>query len=338
MRRSILLFLLLILFLSCCGVSFASTDTIILTGPVDYPFLGFRFDPPEAYLNTKGIVTLAGPYETNDIVREVICTYYAMPEDRYDRLFNSGHKSLLEEKDLWSTSIFAVVSMDRGMTFREFCTYTGQPYDEQYVREIGKNGDTTYYLMMEALNRDLMEDMDPSYLDEYVAMAAGGDDLAASFTFCEPEETPVPYAGLVGSRIEFTSADLDGNPVSSAELFGQNEITVLNIWATWCGPCIGELEDLQSIHKNYQAKGAGVLGLLYDDDLDTARQLMEEYHVRYPNILAPETLNDFFPVEALPSTLFIGRDGSVLAGPELGANVARYKTILNELLRQKGSH
>ena len=140
MRRSILLFLLLILFLSCCGVSFASTDTIILTGPVDYPFLGFRFDPPEAYLNTKGIVTLAGPYETNDIVREVICTYYAMPEDRYDRLFNSGHKSLLEEKDLWSTSIFAVVSMDRGMTFREFCTYTGQPYDEQYVREIGKNG------------------------------------------------------------------------------------------------------------------------------------------------------------------------------------------------------
>ena len=107
-------------------------------------------------------MTLAGPYETNDIVREVICTYYAMPEDRYDRLFNSGHKSLLEEKDLWSTSTFAVVSMDRGMTFREFCTYTGQPYDEQYVREIGKNGDTTYYLLMEALNRDLMEDMDPS--------------------------------------------------------------------------------------------------------------------------------------------------------------------------------
>ena len=138
----------------------------------------------------------------------------------------------------------------------------------------------------------------------------------------------------MGSKIEFTTTDLDGNPVSSADLFAQNKVTLLNIWATWCGPCIGELEDLQSIYRNRQKKGVGVVGMMTDDDLATARELMAEFNVTYPVILAPATLEEFFHLEGWPTTLFIGPGGTVLTEPVIGANVARYHTLLNELLRK----
>ena len=100
------------------------------------------------------------------------------------------------------------------------------------------------------------------------------------------------------------------------------------------GPCIGELEDLQSIYRNRQKKGVGVVGMMTDDDLATARELMAEFNVTYPVILAPATLEEFFHLEGWPTTLFIGPGGTVLTEPVIGANVARYHTLLNELLRK----
>ena len=81
-------------------------------------------------------------------------------------------------------------------------------------------------------------------------------------------------------------------------------------------------------------KGVGVAGLLIDDDLDTARELIDEFGVKYPVILAPGNLDDLVALRGYPTSLFIGRDGTVLAGPVLSADTARYHTVLNELLRQ----
>ncbi|MBQ3381437.1 MAG: TlpA family protein disulfide reductase [Oscillospiraceae bacterium] len=53
-------------------------------------------------------------------------------------------------------------------------------------------------------------------------------------------DTSDPFRDL---KISFETRDLDGNPVSSEDLFKQNTITMLNFWATWCGPCKAELRD-----------------------------------------------------------------------------------------------
>ena len=124
---------------------------------------------------------------------------------------------------------------------------------------------------------------------------------------------------------------MNGNPVSSAELFSQNEITLLNLWTSWCGPCIGELEDLQALHVELQEKGCGVMGMLLDDDLETARQLIKENGVAYPVLLGPEGLEDFLPVESVPTTLLVGRDGTVLAAPIVGAYMEKYIAALDAL-------
>lgn len=336
MKKALCLLLALALVLPCCAAFAVDYPDLDKTaGAIEYPYLGFRFDPPEIYRNTAGIVVMEGPMDLSELVDVVNCSYYAMTEERYAQ-YRSSHELTIPVNELWIDSLFSIFTVRKGMTFRQYNTFSGSLFSEEemeHIREIGKVGDTTYYLFMYGPSPDFVANVDPAYVDEYTALSSAVDEVTAGLSFFEAEEEPDPYAGVAGSKIEFTARDLDGNPVSSADLFAGNKVTVLNIWATWCGPCIGELGDLQGIHRRMQEKGVGVVGMLMDDDLDTARELMDEFKVGYPVILAPDTLEDFFPLQAYPSTLFIGPDGTVLTDPVIGAHVERYITILNSLLR-----
>ena len=337
MKRWPAAILALVLVLSCCTVSLAKDpfpDLDKITGPIEYPTLGIRFEPPEVYRNTAGVVVMAGPSDLSKLVDIISCDYYAMTDERYAE-YTGSHELTIPLDELWIDSLFTIITIRKGMTFSQFNTYSGKMFSDteaKDVREIGRVGDTTYYLFMQAPNPDFVEDVDPAYLDEYVAMREAVDDVIAGFSFFEAVEAEDPYAGVVGTGIEFTTTDLDGNPVSSADLFAQSDVTLVNFWATWCAPCIGELEDLQSIHT--RKKGVQVIGILIDDDLDAARELLDEFNVSYPVILAPGNLDELFPVKNLPTSIFAGPDGTILAEPVIGAMVERYHTILNELSRR----
>ena len=58
----------------------------------------------------------------------------------------------------------------------------------------------------------------------------------------------------------FATTDLDGNIVTSAEIYAGNKITMINFWATWCPPCVGELAELAEVHTQLQEAGCGVVG------------------------------------------------------------------------------
>ena len=88
---------------------------------------------------------------------------------------------------------------------------------------------------------------------------------------------------------------------------------------------------MQALHVELQEKGCGVMGMLLDDDLETARQLIKENGVAYPVLLGPEGLEDFLPVESVPTTLLVGRDGTVLAAPIVGAYMEKYIAALDAL-------
>lgn len=334
MKKLLCLFLALALGLPAFAASFAEEPVGEIPGTIEYPYMGFRFVPPETFRNTRGIVEMEEPFSFSDIIRGAACSYFAMTEESYSR-FKSGHGSNnISPEEIRMESLFTVFALGNGMTFHRFNTVSGLEFEEEYVRELARVGDTTFYLFMRGLNKDFMEDISPEYLDEYVAMAGDPDTAAAAISCFEPAERPDLNAGLIGSRLEFTTTDLDGNPVSSADLFAQNDITLVNFWAVWCGPCLGELEDLQAIHRNMQLKGVGVAGLLLDDYVEEAPAILEEYGVTYPVVLMPD-LDGLITLEGYPTTVFVSSDGTVLAGPVAGADVGRYHTILNDLLRKK---
>lgn len=83
----------------------------------------------------------------------------------------------------------------------------------------------------------------------------------------EPKATVVA-PGEVGSRLpEFSIEDLQGHQISSADLRGK--VVLVDLWATWCGPCKKEMPGYQKLEDRYASRGLAVVGFKFDTMADT---------------------------------------------------------------------
>ena len=330
MKKFFSLFLAVVLALTLCSAALAD-DPDEAPGTVHMPYTGIVFAPPESFQNAAGVITTDGDGEVADGVNYAYWVYFAMTEDELSAALEKGDESLYEKGAL----LFEVLSVRNDVDLGQFNASVGNYFVEENLREFGKAGDYTFYLYMAVPDDDYLGVIGDPYKEEYSALVNDADAVAAAITVSAPEERPDPYAALIGEKFEFTAKDLDGNEISSADLFGKNEVTMLNLWATWCGPCIGELEELQKLHTSLQEKGCGLVGMLvWDEDLDSARALIAENGLTYPMVWAPENLEDFITLEGVPTSLFIGKDGTVLASPVVGADPERYSEVLAALLNK----
>ena len=86
---------------------------------------------------------------------------------------------------------------------------------------------------------------------------------------------------MVGSKVQFQTTDTEGNPVTSEKLFGSHEITMINIWISWCGYCIDEMEELEAINGRLGEKNCAVVGLLSDGNEEKALASGKETLISY---------------------------------------------------------
>ena len=327
MKKLMSLFLAMILALSVCSAALAD-DPNEVPGTVHMDYSGIVFTPPESFRNAAGVIATDGDGELEKGINYAYWAYYAMTTDELTAARNTGDGSEYQKAAL----LFEVLSVRNDVDFMAYNASLGNYFAEDRLRELGKAGDYTFYLYMAEPAEDFLSLIDDKYREEYTALTKDGDTVAAAIKISEPVERPDPYAYMIGAKLEFTAKDIDGNEISSADLFAKNEVTMVNIWATWCGPCIGELEELQKLHTELQAKGAGIVGLLIDDDEEAAKKLIADNGVAYPVMWAPDSLYDFITVEAVPTTLFVGKDGKVVASPVIGADLVGYRTTLDTLL------
>jgi len=104
---------------------------------------------------------------------------------------------------------------------------------------------------------------------------------------------------------------LDGVRLTSESLRGQ--VVLVNVWATWCGPCRAEMPLLQRMYLRHRAEGFVLLGLSVDvASSDAVREFARARGVTYPiAIVGPEGLGAFGGVRGYPTSFLIGRDGVV---------------------------
>ena len=319
--------ILAVMLLAGCVLCGGAEEKAEIPGALDMPYAGLRYTPPEAFRDTAGQIATDGAIELLPGIYYAYWLYCPMTADELTAVLtdpNSAAGSLVAEP------LFYVFSIGDGQSFDDMNSMIGNQLASDDAREIGKTGEYTFYVYMQGPSAEFAETIDAAYAEEYTALAGLTDQVIGAFEYYEPLDR---FASLIGSKAAFTTTDLSGSAVSSAELFAQNEITMVNIWATWCGPCIRELAELQQIHLRIQEKGCGVVGLLADNDLDAANRLVSEHGVAYPVILAPENFDEIFPITAYPTTFFVGRDGSILSAPVVGAYVDKYENELNALLQ-----
>ena len=143
-----------------------------------------------------------------------------------------------------------------------------------------------------------------------------------------------------GTVLSFETTDIDGNPVKSEDIFAENKVTMINIWGTFCGPCVKEMPDIQKISEEYASKGAGVIGLVCDlpvgDDtyLADAKDIIDTTGVKYLNIRAWDGSDDVLPSTAVPSTYFVDSEGRLIGEKIAGAKLEQYAPALEALLAE----
>jgi cytochrome c biogenesis protein CcmG/thiol:disulfide interchange protein DsbE len=131
-----------------------------------------------------------------------------------------------------------------------------------------------------------------------------------------PVDTPI-----VGSPAPaFDLEKLDGGRLSLGDLRGSP--VVLNFWAAWCIPCREEAPLLTAADTKYRSQGLRVLGVVYQDSADAARDFMGRYRQQYPGLLDPDgrTAIDY-GVFGIPETFFIDR-GGIVRSRQIGAVTA----------------
>lgn len=121
----------------------------------------------------------------------------------------------------------------------------------------------------------------------------------------------VATAGEIGSSLpEFSVTDLQGRPLSSADLRGK--VVLVDFWATWCQPCKKEMPGYQKLVDNYDPRGFLVIGFKFANMPDTEDpiQFAKKIGAHYPLATATHDLQQKFGgIEGLPTTMLYDRKG-----------------------------
>ncbi len=140
---------------------------------------------------------------------------------------------------------------------------------------------------------------------------------------------------------KFKTTDLDGNTVTES-FFADAKYTVLNVWGTFCPPCIAELPELAQWAKN-MPEGTQLAGLVVDvsnpkdsKGISKARKILDGAGVKYLNLIASQDFSSFLKdVMFVPTTFILDSNGKVIGSPIVGAKVGSYKESLQALLDAK---
>ena len=126
----------------------------------------------------------------------------------------------------------------------------------------------------------------------------------------------------------FEGKDLDGNTVKSSDLFSGKAVTVVNFWFTTCGPCVGELGDLDALNKDLSGKGGALIGInafTLDGNeaaISEAKDVLTQSGATYQNVYfdsGSEAGKFVESIYAYPTTYVVNRSGRIVGDPIVGA-------------------
>ena len=111
-----------------------------------------------------------------------------------------------------------------------------------------------------------------------------------------------------GVLSSFTATDLEDNEVSQ-EILADYDLTLVNVWATFCGPCLREMPSLGELAAEYQPQGVNIIGIV--SDTLTSEGDLDETKAEYTHLLPSQDLFGLLgQIYAVPTTFFVDSEGN----------------------------
>lgn len=136
---------------------------------------------------------------------------------------------------------------------------------------------------------------------------------------------------------EFKSMTLDGEEVDQ-EIFGTVDLTMVNLWGTFCGYCIEEMPYLGELHRQYQDQGFQIVGILTDvtePNHEEAVNIVETTKADYTHILLSDSIYPLVAGVPVPTTIFLDKDGNPVGKAYAGAkDKASWEALIKDALEQ----
>lgn len=160
-----------------------------------------------------------------------------------------------------------------------------------------------------------------------------------SRTETSAQEEPSSEVESSASSITFEGTDLEGNAVTS-DIFSRSKLTMVNVWATYCNPCLNEMPGLGELAAEYDGAEFQIIGIVSDvregEDQTLAESLVRQTGADYPHLLLNESIYQALltDVNAVPTTFFFDGEGTYLGGVVGSGEKSAWEEIIHGLLEE----
>ncbi len=112
----------------------------------------------------------------------------------------------------------------------------------------------------------------------------------------------------------FTAVTLDPQPQARTLTDYRGKVVLLNVWATWCGPCRHEMPSMEALHKDFAPRGFKIVAISIDDEgsEEKIREFLREYGITFEVLHDPNgTIQQIYQTTGVPENFLIGADGVI---------------------------
>jgi thiol-disulfide isomerase/thioredoxin len=131
---------------------------------------------------------------------------------------------------------------------------------------------------------------------------------------------------LIGNEIEIKGKTVDGKDFDWAA-YSKGKVILVDFWATWCGPCIGELPNVKKNYDKYHEKGFDIVGISLDTDRKKLEEFLEKEGTKWATLFEDgagwkHPVATYYGIQGIPTVILVDQKGKVVSlnarGPELG--------------------